>query len=240
MTADGQIFLIGDSHIGLSTDDEVPMVKWLARLEALKPRAFYLDGDIFHYLIGDPKFITSSVTKFFARLRELRDHGTSVHYVEGNRDFFLEGSVAAESVSELCVSTSFQAGSKRYLVVHGDMINDRDHQYRFWRRASKNPVTRFGVRLFPKRAARRFVDSVEKRLSRSNFKHKYRLPIELMEAYGRARAAEGYDVIVFGHFHEKTIVPAGTATVVVLPAWFESGEAMAVDPDTGDYTFVHL
>jgi UDP-2,3-diacylglucosamine hydrolase len=240
MIPPGQIFLIGDSHIGLGAGDERPMVEWLSRLEAVAPRALYLNGDIFHYLIGDPKFITSSVVNFFARLRELRDQGTAVYFVEGNRDFFLQGSIAEQSVSELSLSSSFQAGTKRYLVVHGDMINDRDYQYRFWRRASKNPVTRLGVRLFPRMAARKFVEGVERRLARSNFKHKYRLPTELMEQYGRRQAARGYDMVVFGHFHQKTIVPAGSATVVVLPAWFESGEAMMVAPDTGQYSFVTI
>lgn len=240
MIGNGQIFVIGDSHIGLADGDEAPIVSWLDRLAQCAPRALYLNGDVFHYLIGDPKFITLSVTRFFSKLRELRDAGVSIFYVEGNRDFFLESSIAEESVTQITTETTIAAGQKRYLIVHGDMINDRDIPYRFWRRVSKNKVMRFGVRLFPKRAARRFVDSVESRLARSNFKHKRRLPLELIEAYGRKRRADGFDVVVFGHFHHKTIVPAGDATVVVLPAWYESGEAMMIDPATGEYEFVKI
>lgn len=236
----GQIFVIGDSHIGLHDGDEAPIVSWLDRLAEHTPRALYLNGDVFHYLIGDPKFITASVTKFFARLRALRDSGTEIYYIEGNRDFFIDRSVAVDSVTQITTETAIAAGAKRYLIVHGDMINDRDLPYRFWRRVSKNAVTRFGVRLFPKRAARKFVDSVESRLARSNFKHKRRLPVELMEAYGRKRRRDGFDVVVFGHFHQKTIVPAGDATVVVLPAWYESGEAMMISPETGEYEFVSI
>jgi UDP-2,3-diacylglucosamine pyrophosphatase LpxH len=123
--------------------------------------------------------------------------------------------------------------------VHGDMINDRDWQYRFWRRASKNPLSRLGVELIPKKVARNFVDSVEQRLAKSNFKHKSRLPVEQMEAYGRKRAKEGFTHVVFGHFHNKTEIPAGRGmTVTVLPPWYESGEAMRIDPVTGAYEFV--
>lgn len=236
----GQIFVIGDSHIGLHDGDEVPIVSWLDRLAAHQPRALYLNGDVFHYFIGDPKFITPSVTKFLARLRELRDSGIAIYYVEGNRDFYIEQSIAKDCVTEIVTETSIAAGPKRYLVIHGDMINDRDLPYRFWRRVSKNPVMRFAVRLWPKRAARKFVDSVESRLARSNFKHKRRLPVELMEAYGRKRRSDGFDVVVFGHFHQKTVVPAGDATVVVLPAWYESGEAMMISPETGEYEFVSV
>src|SRR5207248_9301183 len=62
--------------------------------------------------------------------------------------------------------------SRKFLIVHGDMINDHDYPYRFWRFASKNAVSRLGLKIVPRRTARSFVDGVEKRLARSNFKHK--------------------------------------------------------------------
>ncbi|MEO8218972.1 MAG: UDP-2,3-diacylglucosamine diphosphatase [Acidobacteriota bacterium] len=235
---EGLIYLIGDSHIGLAPGDEQPIVDWLDRLALRRPRALYLNGDVFHYLIGDEKFFTDSVRNFFAKLLELKSQGIRIYYIEGNRDFFLKGTIAEKAVTKLALSSSFTAGSRRYLVIHGDMINDRDFQYRMWRRISKNPVTRIGVKLVPGPLARRFVHKAEQRLARSNFKHKRRLPIELMEQYGRKKSAEGFDMIVFGHFHHKTIVPAGKATVTVLPAWYETGEAMVVRPESGDYEFV--
>jgi UDP-2,3-diacylglucosamine hydrolase len=233
----GRIFVIGDSHIGLKDGDEAKMVAWIGRLERLAPRVLYLNGDLFHYYIGSPKFLTGSVERVFSRLRDLRDSGTPVFYVEGNRDFFLENSLASESVSGISMRAEFAAGSVRFLITHGDMINDRDLPYRFWRRASKNAISRLGVKMIPKRIARRFVEDVEKRLARSNFKHKARIPTELLEQFGRKSAAAGYDVVVIGHFHEKVIMPAGRATVAILPPWYETGEAMVIDPDSGAYEF---
>lgn len=235
---EGQIFVIGDSHIGLGDGDESPIVRWIDRLAKTRPRALYLDGDVFHYFIGDEKFITSSVTKFFARLRELRDSGVEVHYIEGNRDFFLDGSIAEESVSSFGTSAAIEAGGRRFFVIHGDMINDADYLYFFWRLLSKNPLTRFSVSLLPKPVARWFVDQMEKKLAMTNFKHRQRLPIEQMEAYGRKMYSEGYGMVIFGHFHKKTTVEAGEATVTVLPAWFESGEAFMISPETGESSFV--
>ena len=75
MIPSGQIFVIGDSHIGLSDGSEAPILAWLDRFAALQPRALYLNGDLFHYLIADPKFYTSSVENVFARFRDLRDSG---------------------------------------------------------------------------------------------------------------------------------------------------------------------
>jgi UDP-2,3-diacylglucosamine hydrolase len=235
----GQIIVIGDSHIGLSDGSEKPVNAWLDRMAALRPRALYLNGDLFHYLIAHPKFRTTSVEKVMARFREVRDSGIAIHYVEGNRDFFLQGSFVEDAVTDIAIEYDVPAGTNRYLIIHGDMINDRDWKYRFWRRASKNPVSRIGVDLLPKRVARNFVDSVERKLAGTNFKHKSRLPLEMMEAYGRKRAEEGFTHVVFGHFHNKVVIPAGaTMTVTVLPPWYETGEAMVIDPQTGAFDFV--
>jgi UDP-2,3-diacylglucosamine hydrolase len=235
----GQIYVIGDSHIGLADGNEKEINAWLERLALLEPKALYLNGDLFHYLIAHPTFKTSSVQKVMTKFRQVVDAGIAIHYVEGNRDFFLKGSFVENAVTDIALEYSVPAGTKRYLIVHGDMINDHDWRYRFWRRASKNFVTRLGVNFIPKKVARKFVDSVEARLSRSNFKHKVRLPLEMMEEYGRRRALEGYTHVVFGHFHEKLVLPAGdTMTVTVLPPWYETGEAMRIDPATGEFDFV--
>lgn len=216
------------------------MLAWLDRLSALQPRALYLNGDVFHYLIADPKFLTPAVMNVFDGFRRLRDSGTAVHYVEGNRDFFLRGSFAEGAVTDVALEYTVSAGPRKYLIVHGDMINDRDYPYRFWRRASKNPISQFSLKLIPKGTARRFVDGVEKKLARTNFKHKSRLPLEQMSAYARKRKGEGFTDVVFGHFHEKTILPVDGTTVTVLPAWFESRQAMVIDPASGDSSFVEI
>lgn len=237
MSREGAIWIIGDSHVGLGAGEEVRMVEWLDRLEAKQPRALYLNGDVFHYFIGNEKFMTPAVDGFLRRLRKLRDQGTDVVWVEGNRDFFVRGSAAEEAVTRVVDWEEIRAGGQRVFVIHGDMINDRDLPYRFWRVFSKNRFMELAVRLVPRKLARRLVDRVEKKLSMSNFKHKTRLPVELMDAYGRARQTEGYDLTVFGHFHRKLLVPEHDPRVVVLPAWFEAGEALTISPDTGEWRF---
>jgi len=237
--AGGQIFVIGDSHIGLADGNEKPISGWLDRLVSHRPKALYLNGDLFHYLIAHRKFFTSSVDKVLRKFREVVDAGVPIHYVEGNRDFFVKGSFVEKSVTDVALEYEVRAGNRKYLIVHGDMINDRDWKYRFWRRASKNPVMKLGLELIPKGVAKKFVDDVEKRLGKSNFKHKTRLPVELMEAYGRTRGQQGFTHVVFGHFHHKLVMP-GPTTIAILPPWYETGEAMTIDPATGEFAFVTI
>jgi UDP-2,3-diacylglucosamine hydrolase len=236
----GQIVVIGDSHIGLADGSEQPVNAWLDRLATYEPRALYLNGDLFHYLIAHPKFKTRSVELVMAKFRELRDRGIAIHYVEGNRDFFLKKSFVEDAVTDIATEYAVPAGTNRYLIIHGDMINDRDYAYRFWRRASKNPLTKLGVNLIPGKTAKNFVDKVEHRLAHSNFKHKSRVPVELMAQYGKRRYADGFSHVVFGHFHSKLVIPAGKSTVTVLPPWYESGEAMVIDPASGEFEFTTI
>ena len=233
------IYVIGDSHIGLGDGAESRINAWLDRLAILKPQALYLNGDLFHYLIAHGNFRTPSVDKVMAKFRELRDRGTAIHYVEGNRDFFLKGSFVEDFVTDVAFEYSVSAGPRKYLILHGDRINDRDWPYRFFRLASKNPVTRVVVTMIiPKRVAHRFVSGAEKRMARTNFKHKTNLPLELMKAYGVKRSADGFTDVVFGHFHKKLVLPTSGATINILPAWYEAGEAMRIDPDSGQAEFV--
>ena len=102
--------------------------------------------------------------------------------------------------------------------------------------ASKNVMSKFALKFIPKKIARNFVDSIEHRLSGSNFKHKSRLPIEQMQTFGRSRA--GFTHVVFGHFHEKLVMPAGETTVTIVPPWYETGEAMMINPRTGGFDWV--
>ncbi len=236
--APGLIYVIGDSHIGLADGSEQRVNAWIDRLAERKPKALYLNGDLFHYLIAHRKFVTTSVTKVMSKFRELLDRGVEIHFVEGNRDFFLKGSFVEQSVTDVGMEYVIEAGKARYLLIHGDLINDRDLPYRFWRFASKNPISKLGLELIPKKTARRFVDGVEKRLAKSNFKHKSKLPIELMKSFARRRAPEGFSHIVLGHFHQKVTFDADATVVTILPPWYETGEAMAIDPASGEHDWV--
>jgi hypothetical protein len=57
-----------------------------------------------------------------------------------------------------------------------------------------------------------------------------------MQRYASKRGREGFTHVVFGHFHEKTILP-GDTTVAILPPWYETGEAMVIDPASGSFSF---
>jgi len=216
------IALIADAHIGGPGGPAGPLIEQLRALPGQGCRRLILMGDLFQAWVGFPSFETPDIAAVVAALRDLRRQGIEIDYVEGNRDFFLAGSPYADAFDRVALETSFTAGECRYLAVHGDGLNDRDWKYRFWRRVSKSAPVRFALRLIPRQLARRAVDSTEQRLSRTNFKHRAELPEDAIRRYAGRRLAEGYDVLLLGHFHEPRVWTVAGGEVRLLDAWFRS------------------
>lgn len=143
-------------------------------------------------------------------------------YVEGNRDFFLGNSPYSRLFDAVVNEHSFELGGTRYLAVHGDGLNDRDWRYRFWRRLSKNTVSRRVMFSLPRWLARYAVLSTEKRLAQTNFEHKIHLPADVIGRYAQRRLGEGHDVLLLGHFHQERCWKVAGGEVRILDAWYNN------------------
>lgn len=216
------VAVVADAHLGGPGGDATLLVDQLDALAAEDCRRLILLGDIFHVWVGSAKFETPEVRAVAACLNRLRGQGMVIDYVEGNRDFFLDRGPYRVLFDQLALEVAFEADGHRYLAVHGDGLNDRDVKYRFWRWLSKSPLTRFLVLNLPGFLARRFVDGTERRLGKTNFKHKANIPEAVIRSYGTRRLAEGYDTLLLGHFHEPHRFAVEGGEVRVLDAWFRS------------------
>jgi UDP-2,3-diacylglucosamine hydrolase len=223
--------VFADCHAGRRPGDEGP---FLAALEAARRRGathITLLGDIFHFFIAHPNYETPAISRFLAAVRALREAGVAVTYVEGNRDFFLRGSYVEPLFSSVCDEEVFEAGGRRFLATHGDLLNERDRPYRFWRFLSKNRVSRSALDFVPKRLGNRLVWRVEARLYHSNFKHKSRLPVEMIRSFAEKRFAGGVDVLLLGHFHKTWSEAVAGGRVEILPAFAEERRWMEIGED---------
>jgi UDP-2,3-diacylglucosamine hydrolase len=215
-----RVALLADSHLSGPGGPAGPLVEQLRALPAQGCDRLILMGDVFQAWIGARRFETEDVRAVMAALHDLRAGGLRIDYIEGNRDFFLKDSVYAAAFDGVVLETSFTVGGVRYLAVHGDGLNDRDWKYRFWRWLSKSRPVRFLVFRIPERLAHRLVHGTEQRLSQTNFKHRAALPEEAIRRYAERRLAEGYDVLLLGHFHEPRTWTVQGGEVRLLDAWF--------------------
>ncbi|MCP4901329.1 MAG: hypothetical protein GY906_30545 [bacterium] len=223
--------VIADAHLGQREGDAAAMCKFLHKAgEADCTEIVYL-GDAFQYLIGMPKFWTSTVERVLPVWRELRSQQIRVLLVEGNRDFFLSESEMAPYVDASSRSYDFTAGEIHYRLVHGDRVNRDDSYYLFWCRVSKSSLARLWARLLPRRIAVAIVSHMEAKLARTNQGFRYKKPIaHLMRDADRAWH-EDVDALLWGHFHTPWQYAAGGHIAMVIPAWLEVRVALVIAED---------
>jgi UDP-2,3-diacylglucosamine hydrolase len=216
------IVLLADAHIGGPGGTAGPLVAELDSLAAAGCRRLVVMGDLFQVWVASERYETDDVRQLMAALRRLRDAGVRIDYVEGNRDFFVADSAYAAVFDSVGTETTFEAGALRYLVVHGDGLNDRDRQYLFWRWLSKSRPARWAMLRLPRTLARRLVHGTERRLAGTNFRHKKDLPEAAIRRYGERRMAEGFDRLLLGHFHEPATWTVAGGEVRLVDAWFNT------------------
>jgi UDP-2,3-diacylglucosamine hydrolase len=216
------IAIVADAHVGGPGGEIGPLLEQLRALPSEGAERLVLLGDLFQVWIGYPRFETPEVASFLAAVDELRRRGLRVDYIEGNRDFFLAEGPYAGRFDSIGFEVALRHGPLRYLFVHGDGLNERDRQYRFWRWLSKSAPVRAVIRHLPAALVGRMVDSTERKLTGTNFRHKVRVPEEAIRAYGERRLAEGHDVLFLGHFHEARTFEVAGGEIRLLDAWFRS------------------
>ena len=214
------VAVLSDAHLDAQGGDGRDLVGQLDILSSSNCRFLLLMGDLFHVWIAEPHFETSAIKRLLPALEGVRKRGVPTVYIEGNHDFFLRRSRYSWIFDRVALEHRFELAGVRYLAVHGDGLNDRDWQYRLWRRVSKNPLNHAFLKAFPRRFASWYLDCTESALARTNFKHKRELPIEVIRRYGERKLAEGHDVILLGHFHRAVSWRVAGGEVRIFDAWY--------------------
>ncbi|HEV8241072.1 MAG TPA: UDP-2,3-diacylglucosamine diphosphatase [Thermoanaerobaculia bacterium] len=220
--------IVADAHLDGPGGEAGPLIAQLRALPEKGCERLLLLGDLFQAWVGFPQFEPPGLGELLAVVAGLRARGIRVDYLEGNRDFFLAKSAYATFFDFVGDEIAFDHGGVRYLAVHGDGLDDKDVQYRLWRRATKSFPVRLAMRYLPARLARRLVDSTERKLAQTNFKHRLAIPTAAIDRFAARRLAAGHDVLLLGHFHEERRwrVPGGE--VWLLPAWFQTRQLQLI------------
>ena len=201
--------------------DPAPFLRQLEELPERGCRRLILLGDIFQIWIADPRFEIPLVARTLEGVDRLRERGVEVDYIEGNRDFFVAEGGYAGRFDRVGLEMSAEVDELRILALHGDGIDASDRQYALWRRVSKSPPVRWAIRSLPPRVAAGLASRIEKRLARTNFRHRMRIPEEVIREVARERLVEaGADLLLLGHFHEDRRWTVDSGEVRIVEAWF--------------------
>jgi UDP-2,3-diacylglucosamine hydrolase len=183
----------------------------------------YVLGDLFDIWVGPKQARVPGFDRVLARFRALRDRGTRVGFVRGNRDFLLAGPCARDAGLEVLPDRAdVEIAGRRLILTHGDLLCTRDRAYHRMRRVIRSGPARAAMRRLPLglalRLARGFRWASVAEVTR---KSDYRMGLDLAEA--RAWLEGGADAIVCGHVHRgeryRFRFEGRTADLISLPAW---------------------
>ena len=229
--------IIADSHVGQREHDAEVMSALVRRAANEDIGEIIYLGDAFQYLIGMSKFWTAGLREVMESWREVRQGGVRIVAIEGNRDFFLDEPELAAEVDWSGRLYEFEAGDRRFLLDHGDLVNRRDLQYRFWSSVSKSAVARAWARLLPRSLAVAIVRRMEAHLATTNRKFRYIKPIEDLRRHAASAWAAGVDVLFWGHFHTHWECREGDRLAMIIPAWLERRTGILVRSN-GSWSYV--
>ena len=216
-------YFISDVHLGLETpeaerDKQRRLLGFLDHVSADATHLFIL-GDLFDAWIEYRTVIPRGFHRVLAKLHDIADAGTEVHFLAGNHDFWIRDYFQ----SEMGIKTHREAfevklDGKRIHMHHGDGLDPRDTGYALLKKLLRN---RAAIWLFS------WVHpDIGVTLARSSSKTSrgYTSTKDYGEDDGMRRAAAGLiaagcDLVVMGHRHVPRAETIGGGTYANLGDW---------------------
>jgi UDP-2,3-diacylglucosamine hydrolase len=202
----GRVVFIPDAHLRDPGDDDFrDMVAFLRDLKAsLGPAdTVVIMGDLFDFWVGFFYVVPYKFLPILSGLAALAQKGVTIHYTEGNHDFFM-GPFFTDYLHAQVHPGPWELGhgAMRILVAHGDQVNRADRGYRFLRwilRCRPAAALRHVIPPFVLAALARTMSRASRAYTDAKTDDKERICRE----YAVGRFFEGYDAVVLGHFHRR-------------------------------------
>jgi UDP-2,3-diacylglucosamine hydrolase len=225
-----------DAHL---TRDDPEVESFVSFLRTVGPTASALCilGDLFNIWLGKPKFALPHHLAVLDALEDLKARGVRLLYVEGNRDFHLRRTHQKAPFDAVTEDSLIETHAGwRVWATHGDNINVDDRQYRAWKAFSKSAPVYGAFSMLPGSWGMKLGESLERRLTGTNLRHKSYFPMDRAMAYARRVFDQGCHALVMGHFHEERFVPCGEREgrplgMWVMPAWRGTHRYLVFDGD---------
>ena len=197
--------VISDVHLRDPSDELTQ--KFIATLQSFKKEdTLFLLGDIFDFIAVGSPFFFHYWENVFSALRNLKEMGTQIYFIEGNHDFGFEHfkSDFLENCFHYCGDSILEFHHSKLGLVHlrhGDNVVCKTH-YLFFRSFVKNKVFQnIAIHLFPGKFMQ-FIFSRYAKLSRKSDKYRT-LSNEFLTSCIESTldTYPNINVLVLGHIH---------------------------------------
>jgi len=231
------LVVVSDLHL---VEDDPDLAAFCTFLEerAEDTGTLVLLGDLFSVWLGREKYTLPHHRVVLDRCAFLRGRGVTVVLIEGNREFGArawEGRAFDRVLDEL--ATGPLAG-RRWLLAHGDLVNEQDRAYRRWRAFARARAVQQAFAALPASLGRSAVRRIEQALSGSNPRGRMRIAEGSLERYAHSLASRGFDGGVVGHFHVEMSLEIDTGErgrfpLLVMPDWRSTRRFLRLAPASG-------
>lgn len=224
------------SDIHLKTAEERNgkiLLRFLRSLRGQDPQQIhlFLVGDIFDLWVGPHTYFAKKFGPLMEALKDLKQAGARITYIEGNHDVHVEGYFQKKLGVEVFVEAQhYLIDGVRVRVEHGDLINLQDEKYLKYRSIIRNPRIKPLGNILPGQ----FWDYIGNRASKKSrartSEYANRNTDQLVQMI-RNHAVKVYpdkpfDMIISGHMHvfDDHQMPVGNGVSVRsinLGSWFE-------------------
>lgn len=163
-------------------------------------KSVYILGDFFHVWPGDDAMDAwgSSIAK---KLANLNDHGVSVYFMAGNRDFLLgDRFIKLAKMTQLPDPTSIQLDGLKVLLSHGDRYCTKDRSHQWLRFLTRNRLFKRVFLWLPLKFRCNIVQRV-RQYSQDNRRKLTEVMDVVDEAFLRHLKTWQLSVLIHGHTH---------------------------------------
>ncbi|WP_110665548.1 UDP-2,3-diacylglucosamine diphosphatase [Salinicola halophilus] len=141
--------LIADLHLQPSQPEIAQAFVDYLRGPAREASSLTILGDLFEAWIGDD-CRGDFERQMIAELRALRDAGTRLAFMHGNRDFLIGEDFAADSGCALLEDpTTLELAGQHVVLMHGDSLCTGDEAYMAFRRQARDPAWQAQILAMP-------------------------------------------------------------------------------------------
>ena len=219
----GKIYFISDAHLGLGRREEERLKedRLISFLDFIKNDAsqLFILGDLFDAWIEYRTVIPKGFHRILAKLHELKQHGTIIHFLVGNHDCWIRDYFHDEiGMITYRQAFSITINGKKIFFHHGDGLASNDTGYKILKKIIRN---RFAIWLFSwlhPDIGLKLAQSSSK-TSRQFTAQKHYGEEDGMKRFAREKIEGGFDIVIMGHRHQPSFVEMGKGVYVNLGDW---------------------
>ncbi|MFA6178655.1 MAG: UDP-2,3-diacylglucosamine diphosphatase [Candidatus Methylopumilus sp.] len=226
---------ISDLHLCSSRPGITQQFLTFLSTSAPQADALYVLGDLFEYWAGDDDLGDTHHQAIVAAFKTLRDTGTAIYFMHGNRDFLIAQKFAqAAGMQILDDPTLLKLYGHQVLLSHGDALCTDDTSYQQFRQQVRNPAWQKSFLEQPLSARKAQIEALRQRSENEKSQKSLAIMDVNAEAVTAIMREHHYpQFLIHGHTHRPArhllSVDGHSCQRWVLGDWYEQGSCLRFD-----------